>query len=132
MERRRFMGAFAAAPFMAWLGISMAEAAFGATGNVPQMQTPFPPQVPGGMPPGPGQWPGNGPQFPSVKFDKHVMLEQNQKNIRKDVHLLYDLASKLRKQVDKTDSSEILSVDMIRTADQIEKLAKHIRNLARG
>ncbi len=138
MQRRRFMGALAAAPFLGWLGSAMAEAALGATGNSTHGQIPTPSQIPGGMPrrPVPGQWPDDGPQFPAPQIDKkaamHEMLLQNEKNIRKDVARLYDLADSLRKQVSSTDSSEVLSVKMVKTADEIEKLAKHIKKLASG
>lgn len=136
MERRRFISALATAPFLAWLGGAAAEVLFGATRNPPQRQRSFPGHYTPGMPQNQQPWPGPGQQFPPVQINKrqvqHEMLMQKEKNIRKDVARLYDLAGKLRKQVSDTDSSEVLSVKMIRTAEEIEKLAKHIRNLARG
>jgi len=67
-----------------------------------------------------------------MHIDRHAILVENQKHIQKDVARLYDLADKLRKKVAKTNSSEVLSLDMIRTADEIQKLARQIVNLAKG
>lgn len=72
------------------------------------------------------------PELPKAKINQHAILVQNQKDIRKNVDQLYDLAGKLRKQVHSTDSSEVLSLDMIQTANDIQKLAKKIVDLAKG
>ena len=45
---------------------------------------------------------------------------------------LFDLALDLRQQVEKTDASATLSLSIMKTAQQIEKLAKQIRNLSKG
>jgi hypothetical protein len=57
---------------------------------------------------------------------------QIQREIKGDVLKLYVLASELKEQVEKTDASSTLSLSMVKTAQQIEKLAKQIRNLSRG
>ena len=74
---------------------------------------------------------GSKVDFPRVKIDRRAIMVENQKNMREDVAHLYDLASQLKKQVGKTDSSEILSLDMLRKAKEIEKLARQIQNLAK-
>ncbi|MDE3136109.1 MAG: hypothetical protein KGL59_06025 [Acidobacteriota bacterium] len=61
-----------------------------------------------------------------------MILVYQQKQLKMDVTDLYDLARKLRNQVLKTDSTEVLSVDMLHTAQKIQNLAKHIQDLARG
>jgi hypothetical protein len=61
-----------------------------------------------------------------------VILEANQKDIKKNVEKLYDLASELKAEVEKTDSVQVLSVAMLRKTDEIEKLAREIRNRAKG
>jgi len=61
-----------------------------------------------------------------------VILEANQKDIKKNVEKLYDLASELKAEVDKTDSIQVLSVAMLRKTEEIEKLAKEIRSRAKG
>ena len=59
------------------------------------------------------------------KIDPKLILEANQKEIKKSVERLYDLASELKAEVEKTDSVQVLSVAMLRKTDEIEKLAKH-------
>ena len=43
-----------------------------------------------------------------------------------------ELAEDLKKEVDKTDSADVLSLQMVKKAEEIEKLARQIKNLARG
>jgi len=59
-------------------------------------------------------------------------LEANQKEIKKNIEKLYDLASELKAEVEKTDSVLVLSIAMLRKTDEIEKLAKEIRSRAKG
>jgi hypothetical protein len=66
------------------------------------------------------------------KLDPKLILEANQKEIKKNVERLYDLASELKNEVEKTDSTHVLSVAMLRKTDEIEKLAKEIRSRAKG
>jgi len=61
-----------------------------------------------------------------------TMLEERQKNIKKDVRKLYELASDLKNEVEKTDSTTVLSIAMLKKADEIEKLAKQIKDRAKG
>jgi len=66
------------------------------------------------------------------KIDPKTILEANQKEIKKSVEKLYDLASELKAEVEKTDSVQVLSIAMLRKTDEIEKLAKEIRSRAKG
>ena len=66
------------------------------------------------------------------KFDPKLILAANQKEIKKNVEKLYDLASELKAEVEKTDSVLVLSVAMLRKTDEIEQLAKEIRSRAKG
>ncbi len=66
------------------------------------------------------------------KIDPKLILEANQKEIKKSVERLYDLASELKAEVEKTDSVQVLSIAMLRKTDEIEKLAKEIRSRAKG
>jgi nucleotide-binding universal stress UspA family protein len=66
------------------------------------------------------------------KIDPKMILEANQKEIRKNVEKLYDLASDLKAEVEKTDSVHVLSIAMLRKTDEIEKLAREIRSRAKG
>lgn len=66
------------------------------------------------------------------KIDSKLLLEANQKDIKKSVERLFQLASELKTEVEKTDSVQVLSVAMIKKAEEIEKLAKSIRSRAIG
>jgi hypothetical protein len=89
-------------------------------------QNPVPPPP---QPRGEGQ--SQGPPDPSSPTTKSL-LEQNQKDIKKDIEKLYDLATQLKTEVEKTDSTAVLSVAMVKKAEEIEKLAKQIKERARG
>jgi hypothetical protein len=74
--------------------------------------------------------PANGP-LPAGATRKAV-LEQHQKDIKKDIEKLYDLATQLKTEVEKTDATSILSIGMVKKAEEIEKLAKQIKDRAKG
>jgi hypothetical protein len=81
-------------------------------------------------PQNPQQQKEDDPHLP--KIDPKPILEANQKEIKKNVEKLYDLASELKAEVEKTDSVQVLSLAMLRKADEIEKLAKEIKSRAKG
>jgi hypothetical protein len=60
------------------------------------------------------------------------LLESNDKDMKKKVQQLYDLVSQLKEQVDKTDSSKVLNLDLVKKAEEIEKLAHDIKNRSKG
>lgn len=66
------------------------------------------------------------------RIDSKALLEANQKDIKKNIEKLYQLASELKAEVEKTDSVQVLSVVMLKKAEEIEKLAKGIRSRAIG
>jgi hypothetical protein len=68
----------------------------------------------------------------AAKPDPKQILKQNKEQIHDDVEKLYTLASELKDEVEKTDSANVLSLTMVGKAEQVEKLAKQIKNLARG
>jgi hypothetical protein len=69
---------------------------------------------------------------PPFRTPTHAELRKNQQEITKDVDELFTLAQQLKRQADKSDASEELSVALIDKTEQIEKLAKKIRDLARS
>ena len=71
---------------------------------------------------------GPRPALPSTK----VILEANDKDIKKSVEKLFQLATELKNEVEKTDSVTILSLAMVRKAEEIERLAKEIKSRAKG
>jgi hypothetical protein len=66
------------------------------------------------------------------KPDPKQVLKQNKEQIHDDVEKLYTLATELKDEVEKTDSANVLSLTMVNKAEQVEKLAKQIKNLSRG
>jgi hypothetical protein len=57
-------------------------------------------------------------------------LKADDRDIRKQVALLAQYADELKKEVEKTDSTKVLSLQMLRKTQSIEKLAHHIATLA--
>ena len=68
------------------------------------------------------------PEAPVLPNTDKKILEDNDKSMKKKVELLYQLASELKEQVDNTDSSKVLSLDLMKKAEEIEKLARDIKN----
>ena len=97
-------------------------------GTFTRSQTPAIPsaaqQAPGHNPPD-----DNVPSPPTV--DKKI-LEGNDKDMKKKVEQLYQLASELKSEVEKTDSSKVLSLSLVKKAEEIEKLARDIKNRSKG
>lgn len=60
------------------------------------------------------------------------LLKENQSGIKTNVDKLAELAGELKKQVDETDATKVLSLDLIKKSQEIEKLAHQIATLARG
>jgi hypothetical protein len=71
---------------------------------------------------------GPGPAPPDPKS----VNQQNQAEIRADVDKLSALVSDLKKELSVTNTSSVLSIAFVKNAHQVEKLAKHIRELAKG
>ena len=69
---------------------------------------------------------------PNLPSAEKRMLEENNKNIHKKVERLYELATELKAEVDKTDSSKVLSLNLVKKAEEIEKLARDIKIRSRG
>jgi hypothetical protein len=63
---------------------------------------------------------------------KKALLEQRQKDIKKDIEKLFDLATQLKAEVEKTDATTTLSLVMVHRAEEIEKLARQIKDSAKG
>jgi hypothetical protein len=82
----------------------------------------FPPQFPPPESPEPGR---------SHKRDRAI-LKANHEAIAKDVSRMSELVDALQKQLKESDTADILSIDMIRKSEEIEKLAKQVRDLVRG
>jgi hypothetical protein len=103
-----------------------AMAAGAAAGAFADQQNPFPPN-----PSARQQKPGL-PSEPEPKIDMRAVLKENQVQMKNDVDRLFELAQELKTEISKTDSTTILSLPLVRKAEEIEKLAKQIKNLAKS
>jgi hypothetical protein len=90
-------------------------------------QDPFP-KAPTPMRPGEDEPISN----PNAKSPTKIRLEENQKDIKKDIEKLFYLASQLKQQVEKTDATAVLSLAMVKKAEEIERLARQIKERAKG
>jgi hypothetical protein len=72
------------------------------------------------------------PDNPNMPSREKQLLEENEKDIKKKVEKLYELATELKAEVERTDSSKVLSLAMLKKTEEIEKLAKDIRNRSKG
>jgi hypothetical protein len=125
-ERRIFLAAIVPAALAVPLGAKLFP---GGT------QQPRPPITPPD-PTNPRNTPPSAPDDPfhtdAPKIDPKVVLTHNQLEIKEATQKLFALASALKEQVNKTDSATVLSLPLVQKAEEIEKLAKQIKNLARG
>jgi hypothetical protein len=81
--------------------------------------------------PGGSTDPANDDAVP-LKPAAKAILEENEKDIKKSVERLYQLAGDLKAEVEKTDSGKVLSLVMVKKAEEIEKLARDIKTRAKG
>jgi len=63
---------------------------------------------------------------------RRARMQQDEKEFREGVERLYQLTGELREEVQKTTTTEVLSVHMVKKAEEIEKLAKILKNKAKG
>lgn len=107
----------------AFIGASLslaASAALWAAQEAPP--PPFPPPAQQPPPPEPTRNP---------KRDRAI-LKANRDSITKDVTRMSELVDELQDEFKQNDTTEILSLDVIRKSEEIEKLAKQIKDLVRG
>ncbi len=90
---------------------------------------------------GAGQYPPPRPTPPASnpgalsgapKPTTRVLSPKNQEILKNDIDQLSDLASELKKEYQAADPKAVLSVSFVQKAEQAEKLAKQVKNLARG
>jgi len=90
--------------------------------------------------------PNQFPQFPDASGSNHppedvplppisypkVRLKESQKNLRRDADHLLQLAKELKDEVDKTEQTSVLSLSLVHKAEEVEKLARQIKDLIRA
>ena len=77
----------------------------------------------------------SGEETPDPKLDPKrtkAILEQNQKDLKKDIQKLFQLASDLKDEAEKTDAINTLSLPLLKKTEEIERLARQIREKAKG
>jgi methionyl-tRNA synthetase len=99
-------------------------------------QRPMPP-IPEGQTQAPGQPPMPGQREPPPvpeEIQKEMAKKANedrQAQLRRDTENLFKLASELKQYVDKTNENT-LSINVIKKADEIEKLAHSVKEKMKG
>jgi hypothetical protein len=63
--------------------------------------------------------------------DPKVQLKESQKNLRRDADRLLQLVNELKDEAYKTEQTDVLSLSLIHKAEEVEKLAKQIKDLVR-
>jgi len=120
-SRRSFMRAVAAMAGAVAAGLAPAVAAQGPPQPLPSPNAPANQNVPAGM---------DGPEI--IKPNKPAVNPLNQEQIAAKVQQLYKLAGDLKDQVEHTDLKSMFPLDFVKKAQQAEKLAKQIKDLAKG
>jgi hypothetical protein len=96
------------------------------------MQSHTPQPIPSPNAPNQNFPPGlNGPDNRLPSDHKNVDPKK-QEELKNDVQKLFELASELKSETEKADLNSMLPVNMIKKAQQIEKLAKQIKQLSQG
>jgi hypothetical protein len=92
---------------------------------------PPPPPRPSPNAPDPNFPPGlDGPKLSPA--DTKAIKKQNQIELKSDVEKLSAMVAELKTEVEKIDTDSTLSLPIVKKAQQIEKLAKQIKDLAKG
>jgi hypothetical protein len=66
------------------------------------------------------------------RADPKVQLKEDQKTLRRDVNRLVQLAKELKDETDMTPETDVLSLSLVKKAEDIEKLARQIRDRIRA
>jgi len=117
--------------------LTLIASSAGVLAAPPLVRSAFPAQrqpqpIPSPNAPNPNFPPGlNGPDNRPAS-DKVEVDPKKQEEIRTDIQKLFDLASELRDQAGKTDMNATLPVLVVKKAQEIEKLAKKIKDLSKG
>lgn len=114
--------------FMTMAGVAGVLAAGEAWPSTQNPPTPPPPPQPAGVP-NPAEIHTN-PQAAAAA--KRARLQQNEKEFREGVDRLFQLTNELREEVQKTTTTDVLSIRMVKKTEEIEKLAKILKAKAKG
>ena len=113
--------------FLSMIMVTLAGVRAVFAGQQEQSPLPATPQIPDAS--------GTGTLGRAPISEKRALKEQlkeNQKNLRRDADHLLQLAQELKDEADKTEQTDVLSLSLIHKAEEIEKLARQIKGLARS
>ncbi len=82
----------------------------------------------------PGAQPAPPPDDTVIRAQKEQAKKRNQErqaSLKRDTDKLFDLATELKHYVDRSNEN-VLSVDVVRKADEIEKLAHSVKEKMKG
>ncbi|MGB2664321.1 MAG: hypothetical protein WAK48_09975 [Candidatus Acidiferrum sp.] len=114
-------------------GLLVASASGLAGEAIPAIATQSPVIRPPQQPPqNPSSSPSPDNDAPTAPDLDKKILENNEKDMKKKVEQLYQLAKELKDEVEKTDSTKVLSLNLVKKTEEIEKLAHDIRNRSKG
>jgi len=68
----------------------------------------------------------------TMRAARRAQLQKNAEEFRAGVEQLYRLAGELHEEVQRTATTDVLSVGMYKKTEQIEKLAKQLKSKAKG
>lgn len=63
---------------------------------------------------------------------RRARLLENEKEFREGVERLYQLSSSLRDELQKTPTTEVFSIHIVKETEEIEKLAKRLKSQAKS
>jgi hypothetical protein len=66
------------------------------------------------------------------RSDPRVQLEEDQKALKHDINRLVQMVKDLKDESDKTPDTEVLSLSLVKKTEDIEKLARQIRDRIRA
>jgi len=104
----------------------LAAASLGAAQQETQVPLPKP------MPPFPNPQGQEPLELPPVPKPNRAVLKANRETIAKDVTRMADLVEQLQKALDANSTTEVLSLDVLRKSEEIEKLARQVRELVKA
>jgi cytochrome P450 len=66
------------------------------------------------------------------RSDPKIQLKEQQKELRRDVERLVQMVKDLKEESDKTPETDVLSLSLVKKAEDVEKLARQIKERIRA
>lgn len=117
--------------FPRWLAACFVVLALGGPVWAQNPSMPTLPGVPDASQQGNERRPGDRTLDDIMRDNERKMNKQRQKDLQRDTDKLLELATELKKYVDNSNE-HVLSVDVLRKCEEIEKLAHSVQNKMKG